>query len=79
MGHHAELYSNILPKIVARGQVAVRPIIKLAEQALHSEDEFVRMHTMTNTSFCLACIGGPDAEQFLGHVIRQQPPPKEWD
>ena len=78
MGHHTELYSNVFPKIVARGQEAVPSIIESAERALHGEDEFVRMHTMTNASFCLGCIGGPDAEQFLGDVVRQQPPPKDW-
>jgi hypothetical protein len=77
-GHHIELFSKIMPKIVAQGDKAVGPLIRAVNAAVNDKDEFTKMNTLRNATFCLACIGGPDAEQCLSDLLKQHANPSDF-
>lgn len=77
-GHHVALFSTIMPRIVGNGQKAVEPLIAATNEALGSSDEFRRLYTIGNASFCLGRIGGPEAEDFLSGLLKRQAIPDNY-
>jgi hypothetical protein len=77
-GHHTELFSKIMPRIVADGDKAVGPLIRATNEALGNKDGFTRKNTMTHATFCLGCIGGSEAEKFLSELVKQHANPSDF-
>jgi hypothetical protein len=77
-GHHTQLYSIIMPRIVAHGQEAVGALIHATNEAIGDTDDFRRMNTLKNTTFCLACIGSPEAEEFLAELLEEHANPSDF-
>ncbi|MBU4273586.1 MAG: hypothetical protein KKE86_08005 [Planctomycetes bacterium] len=65
------VFSGVLPDIVARGEQAVGPLIQAAREALHNDDDYTRSNILSRSTFCLACIGGQEAEQFLSQLFNE--------
>lgn len=77
-GHHAQLFSKIMPRIMADGEKAVQPLIRATNEALANNDGYTRMNTVSHATFCLACIGGPEVEKFLSELIKQHANPSDY-
>jgi hypothetical protein len=67
-----------MPRIVADGQKAVGPLIRATNEAIDNKDGYTRMNTMKHATFCLACIGGPEAERFLSDLVKQHANPSDF-
>jgi hypothetical protein len=77
-GHHTELFSKIMPRIVADGEKAVGPLIRATNEAIDNKDRYTRMNTMKHATFCLGCIGGYEAERFLSELVKQHANPSDF-
>ncbi len=77
-GHHHELYAKIMPRIVADGPKAVGPLIRATSEAITDWDKFRRMNAVKNATFCLACIGGPEVEEFLAELVKKHAYPSDY-
>jgi hypothetical protein len=77
-GHHQSMYSKVMPGIVARGEEAVGPLIEATNEAMANNDSYTRMNVVVHGTFCLARIGGPEAEEFLAGLLKQHRDPDDF-
>lgn len=77
-GTHTEMFSKIMPAIVARGEEAVVPLIEATNEAMANDDQYYRSNIVVHASFCLSQIGGPDAEKFLADILKQHREPDDF-
>jgi hypothetical protein len=77
-GHHSAMYSRIMPEIVARGEEAVGPLIEATNEAMANDDSYTRTNVVVHGTFCLARIGGPEAEKFLAGLLKQHRDPDDF-
>jgi len=67
-----QVCSKVMPGIVARGEDAVEPLVQAARDALDNDDDYVRGNILIASTFCLAGIGGRQAEQFLAELLNER-------
>ena len=75
--HVSATYEIAMPRIVEAGPRAVELLLGPANEALQrhgryagERGRFSRSRRLLATAFCLGEIGGPQAEQWLAHVVR---------
>lgn len=67
-----EVYQLVMPRIIRSGDEAVKPLIVACERAVERVDDLDNAFVVSRASFCLAKIGGPEAEQFVGKLVRER-------
>jgi hypothetical protein len=77
-GHHAPLYSKIMPRIVAEREKAVEPLEATIDRALKDRDGYSRGNTVANATFCLGRIGGLKVEVYLSELLKQHANPDDY-
>ncbi|RMD65230.1 hypothetical protein D6833_03265, partial [Candidatus Parcubacteria bacterium] len=77
-GHHSVMYSKVMPKIVAHGEDSIAPLIQATNKAMANDDPYARSNVVVHATFCLAQIGGPEAEQFLAGLLKRYREPDDF-
>ena len=77
-GHHRPMYSTVMPAIVARGKDSVAPLIEATNKAMENDDRYTRSNVIVHATYCLAQIGGPEAEEFLAGLVTQHLDPDDF-
>jgi hypothetical protein len=77
-GRQTAMYGKVMPGIVSYGPDAINPLIQATNEALQNEDTYVRTNIVAHSAFCLARIGGPEAEQFLADLLKQHKDPEDF-
>ena len=72
-GYLPECRMSIIPKILSYGQEAVPPLVEACDEALKDTEKYGCAYVVKNATFCLGCIGGKEAERFLGELIEKPP------
>lgn len=77
-GNHPEMYSKVMPSIVARGEEAVDPLIGAIDSAMANGDSYRRSNTVVHATFCLSRIGGAKAAEYLANLLKQHREPDDY-
>ena len=67
-----EVYQLVMPRIIRSGDEAVGPLIAECERAIKRVDHLDNAFAVSRASFCLAKIGGLQAEPYLGRLVRER-------